>query len=95
MALKRASYYSNDVTVIACTLYPIGLNVCVDYSVYLRLCYRSERSNSVFIFITFGMSSELRVCSKYLFLGAWVLFLEQTNTIISCQNSKVVIYHLN
>ena len=32
-----------------------------------------------FIFIIFGMSSKLRVCSKYLIFGAWVLFLEQIN----------------
>ena len=59
--------------------YPIGFNVFVDYSIDIRLCYRSERSNTVSIFITIGMSSELRECSKDLFLGAWVLFLEQTN----------------
>ena len=60
-------------------MYPIGFNVFVDYSVDLRLCYRSERSNSVFIFKTFGMSSKLRVCSKKLLLGTWLIFLEQTN----------------
>ena len=32
-----------------------------------------------FIFKTFGMSSKLRVCSNYLSLWAWVLFLKQTN----------------
>ena len=32
-----------------------------------------------FIFKTFGMSSKLRVCSKYLLFWAWLLFLEQTN----------------
>ena len=37
------------------------------------------RSNSVFIFKTFGISSNLRVCSIYLIFGAWVLFLKQTN----------------
>ena len=61
-------------------MYPIGLNVYVDYNGDLRFCYRSKRSNSVFIFITFGMSSDLRVCSKYLIFWAWMLFLEQTNT---------------
>ena len=60
-------------------MYPIGFNVFVDYSVVLRLCYRSERSNTVFIFKTFGMSLKLKVCSKYLLFGAWLLFLEQTN----------------
>ena len=60
-------------------MYPIGFNVFVDYNVDLRLCYRSERSNSVFIFKTFGMSSKLRVCSKYLLFWAVLLFLEQTN----------------
>ena len=59
------------------SMYPIRFNVFVDYSVDLRLFYRSERSNSVFNFLTFGVSSELRVCSKYLFFGVCVLFLEQ------------------
>ena len=60
-------------------MYPIGFNVFVDYSIAICLCYRSERSNTVSIFITFGMSSEFRVCSKDLFFWAWVLCLEQTN----------------
>ena len=51
-------------------------NVFVDYSVDLRFCYRRE---SFFIFKTFGMSSKLRVSSKYLLFGAWLQFLEQTN----------------
>ena len=59
-------------------MYPIGLNV--DYNGDLRLCYQSKWSNSVFIFITFRMSSKLRVCSKYLMFRVWMLFLEQTNT---------------
>ena len=59
--------------------YPIGFDGFVDYSADLRLCYRSERSNSVFIFKTFGMSSKLRVCSNYLIFRAWVLLLKQTN----------------
>ena len=60
-------------------MYPIGFNIFVDYNGDLHLCYRSERSNSVFIFKTFGMSSKLRVCAKYLSFWAWVLFFKQTN----------------
>ena len=60
-------------------MYPIGFNVFAAYNGDLRLCYRSERSNTVFIFKTFGMSSKLRVCAKYLSFWARVLFFEQTN----------------
>ena len=35
----------------------------------------ARRQIQVLFFITFVMSSELRVCSNYLFLGAWVPFL--------------------
>ena len=31
-------------------MYPIAFNVFVDYNGNLRLCYRSKRSNTVFIF---------------------------------------------
>ena len=62
-------------------MYPIGFNIFVAYNGNLRLCYQSERSNSVFIFKTFGMSSKLRVCAKYLSFWAWVLFFEQTNSL--------------
>ena len=60
-------------------MYPIGFNIFVDYNGDPRLCYRSERSYSVFIFKNFGMSSKLRVCAKYLSFWTWVLFFEQTN----------------
>ena len=78
MTLKRARPHSNR----ECDryrAYPIGFGGFVDYSVDLRLCYRSERSNSVFIFKAFGMSSKMRFCSNYLMFWTWVLFLKQTN----------------
>ena len=71
-------------TVIACIfLYPIRFYVFVDYSVDLRLCYRSERSNSVFFITTIGMSSEFRVCSKYFILGQGCCSISEVFNIVS------------
>ena len=70
MELKRARSHSYNVTVIA--------RIQSDLMDLLIIAL-TERSNSVFIFKTFGMSSKLRVCSNYLIFGAWVLFLKQTN----------------
>ena len=59
------------------------------HSVTVTVCIKSDLMSLLFIKVTFvcvieargqTMSSELRVCSNYLIVWAWVLFLKQTNT---------------
>ena len=72
MTLKRASFGNNVTVIRACIqsdlIYLLTITVTL-----------GERSYSVFIFKTFGMSSKLRVCAMYLSFWTWVLFFEQAN----------------